>query len=212
MPADFFLVAAPSSYDMESSTEYRANRSVGETNDHQSGATFRPYYYLGGSVTLAVGPRCLDTVAVFRHHEPASGDVSGGSFGGTPHDLSRLTRIDAVYGSPAAGVTCVPGTGNGEGADLLVSSFAKDSTFAAAYRDEIVSTANEISVSPNDGDYLTAGTAPFVIGLQPYTAYVVNASDGTSIALTEIGSTTIVVQGPFTKAEVPQLLNRLEVR
>ena len=211
LPTDFFRVAEPATYDQEASTEYQGDGSSGgDPQDSQTGATFSAYF-LGGSVTLTSGFRCLDTTALFNHHEPDNGDVTDGE-GGTTRDLSMLTRVDALYAALPTGTACVPGRGDGTGVDLMVSSFAKNSEFAAAYRETIMATAEAIALNPADPDYFTGGTAPYLLGAQPQVAYVVPAPDGTSTALTEIGSTTVVVNGSFSKADVPTLLNRLEVR
>jgi len=210
LSSDFFLVPAPDESNMDQDVQYTGNRSIGQTRDRQTGSDFTPYYF-GPSLTLAGQALCFATASVFRHFEPASRDESGADPEATPRDLSDLTRVDADYVSQESG-SCGSRQALAEGGQLSVSSVARTSQLAEAYRDAIVPTAQAIQVNPLDGDFASGGVAPFVFGLNPGTAYVVPGDDGGTLALADVGDTTVLASGRFTKNDVPDLFSRLEAR
>jgi len=126
-----------------------------------------------------------------------------------------LTSMVAVnYLSAASGAPCTPGTSDVPQPDFAVTSYAGASIEANDLRTAFMQDAQgtELDMSGSDMVYLRAGLTPVILNQQPTTAYSVARSDGTSSALMDIGSTMLIVTGPFTKLTLPGIVAQLQAR
>lgn len=211
VPADFFLVGAPADAGMEQQNEYTANRAIGRTTDRQTGTQFTPYY-LGSSFFLDGATACFGTATQMRHLEPTPNDALSQDAEATKRDLSDLTRITATYELLPLGTTCLGGQGASTDPELTVVSVAQSSQLAAAYRDAIVPTAEAMQIDLTGGGVLSGGLSPFVFGTEAKKAYVVPGDEHGTVALADVGDTTVMITGRFNKLDAPMLFSKLETR
>jgi hypothetical protein len=205
-PSDFFLVAPPAQTALSQSVQYRGDEPPGQVHDQQTETTFAPYT-LGDRQTVAGRELCLITTLTFRQSERMQDDVA------TPadHDLSSLTRVDALYAPRPKSGTCRRGTGAIEDAVLTVASVARNSGVAAAYRDSILPRAQALTAPPTPPAGLEFGDFPLFERAQN-SAYTAPTDDGGRLALAEIGGTTVLVNGSFAAGDAANLLRDLEGR
>lgn len=210
LSADFFRVPAPTDADMTGSTMFGEAATSSPTTDRQTATSFRTYS-LGDQVSAEDVTLCLDARAKFQIKEnvPRGEDWTDDPLA-TMRDLSDITRVDAIYRLPFQGDPCVPNpTPSADSIVAQVSSLARSSEIAAAYRDEIVATATAIELDPTDEERTFAGVSTFTL-FQPRVAHSIAAEGDGSIAFVEIEETALVIRTPFAKASLSAVLANLE--
>jgi hypothetical protein len=209
--SDLFSVPKPTSLVLDKEVTLRGALPVGAQTDVETNSTFTPYYL--GTVAVLPNQRgyCLDTSSLMRMVETpvdTLSDPARTAFQGP------IQTVDVSYSALDTGSTCVAGTQPTEervGA-LEVSSTARNSTAARAWRDAYVSTANEVELDPTDDEHLRAGVRPVLVETEATTAYVIVIDPTRTSALIEKGNTTILVTGPFDKTDVPTVAAALQPR
>lgn len=212
-PSDYFRVAAPDQWSSASSSTGYQNQPVGQVTDSDTGGQFTPYYLGPTPSGGGDGVLCLEDVGIFELNEP----VPAGEIADDPEAMTqplvKTTRVDASYSLLPSGSPCSPGLGlNLEDLfDVEVASFASGSEAAQAYRDAIMPGAQAIELDSADPDRPIGGLLDFSLNGNR-TAYVLPRDDGGTVALMEIGSTTVVVRASVAKAGLPALLSQLVSR
>lgn len=205
-PADFFYIAEPERHDMRGEADYYARpMSMGPVEDMQTGQSFTPYS-LGPELDLDGLNLCLNRGLVFRHSEPDQPDADPpeDDSEGSQRDLSFLTRVQINY-VDLSGALCGESLSIAPSSLITVRSFASESEFAAAARDEVKSPVIAAADSGEPGSRLV----DFNLG-GSRTAYVAANGDGTSVALVDIDGTTVLITGAFVGDTVRPVLESLE--
>jgi hypothetical protein len=211
LPADFFSPPAPSSNgDREIAVE-RADEPLGSQRDVESGQWFDPYYLGPHPVIPSVGEFCLvSSDVVVMTYDPATitpdpdfpGDAAG----------APQTWVEARYRQLPASASCTPGTGSAATPDLQVISEASASSDAAGWTALYKDIGEAVEQNPLDEGFAYSGLRPVVVESSATLAYLVALGGDEASALIPLGGSTVMIDGPFNKLEVPVLANLLAKR
>jgi hypothetical protein len=218
LPPDFFAVGQPESTISDKRHTSHGINAAGAQTDRETGAAFTPYY-LGPTPALPSGIFCLATTASVSLDEPGPDSITAGELGTDPEALdlqpapqAEETEFDAYYNQLASDETCSPGNGPLEAPPLELTSMARQSSGAAAWRQGFQEAGATIQGDVFHEDFFTAGVQPVTIESEPATAYVVRVGEGMHAALIDIGGTTLMITGPFDKTTLEQVLSHLRSR
>lgn len=207
LPADFFRVAEPAEAALRQSVAYQADQPPAQLKDAQSATAFTPYT-LGNQRVLAGQGLCLATTLVFKQSERGEDNADG-----RPRNVSPITRLDALYAPRPAHGPCRSGTGQSVDAVLTVTSVARTSSVAAAYRESVVPRSHMIAAPPTPAPMaatLVASSGRMGFEHLANVAYMAPRDGGGALVLADIGATTILVSGRFRARDAADLLRRLE--
>lgn len=239
LPPDHFSVQRPAHVDHEEAVDYRGGRPAGPQNDTETQDTYQPQS-LGVAPVLPNGKAfCLSALDLVRladaPHPPsrepfnetwiasdpdrpdAPGDFGAGDTPSLARDAPHpdaLTETFSVanYQPTQNGVPCVPGAGDPTTAPLHVTTMAGDSSLAAAHRRAHRDAAEGVQTTPLHEDSLRAGVQPVVLGASVATAWVVTVSSTDVSAFIDVANVAVIVQGPFSRADLPFVASLLEAR
>jgi len=239
LPADHFQVARPASVAHEENVKYEGGQPAGPQTDAETQSTFRPQS-LGTMPLLPSGaPYCLTSLDVVNMADapppPGTETFNASWILPNPDQVEDPTGIDpaeppslvrdephtdalaetfsaAGYHALPSGQSCAPGSGGPDTAPLQVITMARTSSMASAHRRAHQEAAAAVQTMPLHEDALRAGVQPVVLGASVATAYVVVISPTRVAAFLDIGDLSVIVQGPFSRADVPYLANLLEDR
>lgn len=199
--------AAGSGPEAEENIMYTGAGSVGLTTDSATGLSFRGSF-LGQSAGIGARRFCLSSGIRYIRNEPPDPQADADP-DGTTRDGSRLTQIHAEYNELQANGICVPGRGDLREASLHVLSFHRDSPVAAELREQVQRVAEQTQLEPSYGDFARGGIVTGPIGLQPTTAYLFPVDARLNSVVVDVGDTTVQIIGPFEKADVNEIVGRL---
>lgn len=211
VPSDFFKVPPPSAAGQSTSVHYRGSSTIGTQTDSDSGGSFQSYD-LGSQVDVAGQTYCLANTARVTFREPGVAPNPGGDPDAQTRDLRKIDTVQSYYNVVGADDTCVPGSGSSDQPALMIDTYAKASQVAAAYRDEIVTTATAIQTDPLDSDFLRAGSTFVLIDGAVQHAYSAPIDSSSITTLVETDTTTIMITGAMTRAALPGLMTALRSR
>lgn len=237
LPSDFFLVAPPSSPAVDQRVDYHGAGPVGPQSDRETGEQFTTYS-LGPDATVEGASFCLsttDTIQMVQNlaaiePEPYTAewlapDPSDSVDETDPDDIPSAaadvpdprgpdTFASANYHLLLPAETCAPGARDEPDPPISVTSMASNSSLAKSMRAAHEEDGVGVLADPLAPPDLTTGG-----GLA--TAYVVPTGEGESSAFVEMPASTnpgttappgtsVVITGPFDKAEVSNIVSQLE--
>jgi hypothetical protein len=213
LPSDFFAVPVPASPGFSEDLQHLGNGVLGTVSDAETGTSFTPYYAGPAPVTANGSAWCLASTDVvhFNHFLPpviTTPDPDPEAQPAPPGDKQTMT--DANYATLQAGQTCTPGDDRADDPTLEVLSYASASKTAQAWLDAYRSAAQSIALDTSDPDFALAGPVPVIPPAT--TAYVLPLNDDKTTALVQMNGSTVVLQGKFSKSDVPLLVQRLVPR
>jgi hypothetical protein len=170
LPADFFLVAPPEEASLMQSVTFQGGDAPAVISDDRAATTFTPYT-IGDAPTVGGDSLCLAAVLVFEQNEKLDLHTLEEPIS-SAHDLSSITRVDALYTRRSPGRTCRPGAGDIEEAVLTVSSTARSSGVAGAYHDSLLPRAGAVDPPPQGTPTAFGGVATPALGAGRDAAYV----------------------------------------
>jgi hypothetical protein len=125
----------------------------------------------------------------------------------------EIGYVNSYYAPLANGATCNPGAPElPDYPPLGVRSMAAASSYARALKEQYVDGGQEIQADPTHEDFGSGGLQPVTWDLEPTTAYVLRLADNEMGAYVEHGSSALVINGPFTKSDMQQIIDQLEPR
>ena len=216
VPADYFRQPEPQSKGMEKNETQDGRARQGTVTDRETGRSYSPYF-LGNEAAVTAGAFCFAGSRTVVHDAvpsepglPADPDLPADDVA-DPRTQAVMTDISAYYEPLADGATCATtGTPRIFSPALTVISMASGSAQAQQWRETYVEEGTAVQTDATSNELEIAGIQPVVIGLTPSTAYVLQA-DGRTSALLEVNGTTLIIQGPYTKTELIDIAQQLEV-
>ena len=161
--------------------------------DHQTGEEFR-VLDLGKEATVAGEPLCRISTLVFGQTERSVGEAEIAPAGARP--LSDLTRVDSLY-APRPKRGCAAAPGDAGDAVLKLTSTARSSGLAYAYRGNVLPVGRAVKVPERARAFGSFAKAPFA----PSTAYVA-PDDGGKTLLANLDGTALLANGAPASAEI----------
>jgi hypothetical protein len=212
LPADFFTPAKPSSVSSDKDVHFTTADKSSPQTDTETHQSFHAYS-LGLAPTVAGSTFCLDTADVAHLHEDVQSDdpitVNAPEAGPGSPWAPDLTWIGAYY-RPLTSGTCATSADDQQPIELGVRSIAKDSSYAAAFREVYMNSGERVAGDPTDPDFAFAGVQPVLLATEPVTAYVMRLDEQMMGAYLERGATALVLTGPFDKSTLPAVVALLE--
>lgn len=216
-PADFLVAPQPSNQSgMRTETRVKGSGAMGPVTDDETQSSFRPWY-LGSAIDLAgIGPMCLRQNITVTHGRMQTVGETDTPDGASDPDVEPALRSAAIETLAQASYVLAPGLakcsdgdflGTGDAWSLDIVTMNRDSSNARTWRSAFEQDARASEVAVDDPDALSQGLQPFTFGGASGTAFVVPSREGSS-ALVEVGATTIIVTGPFTKSSLQSVLDR----
>jgi hypothetical protein len=215
VPADLFSVGAATNTGLTVNVQRTGDSSIGQVADTETSSSFTAYY-LGPLYTSLLGTsHCLSSADIIRVNDTTPAGITTEDptleVNAAPPGAAQ-TSVDAAYMRVSDPTACHSGSGAAPDPDLQVISYASSTTTAARWLDAYRTPATAIQADPTDDDFSRAGVVPVTNGTTATLAYVLPADTTAETALLQVAGTTIIIQGNFTKQDLPDIVLRLVPR
>lgn len=211
-PPEFFAIGMPADPNKRVEVEQERDRMLPIATDVETATDFEPRF-LGLDVNLpGLGTFCFsrnDKNTVTPNPATQARVPIGNEDTGIPAATSYVadTFVTAAYHLGVVG-TCASALLSTDEL-LTVTTFARNSTSAAAWRAVFAQDGNAQPVDPASPWLLQEGLLPVIINGLTATAYLVPGASGNTSALIDIGDATVVITGPFDANILTALIGAL---
>lgn len=210
---DFFSVQPTSVVGFSEDVQHLGGGPSGSVQDTETTTGFTPYYLGTAPTSTSGGAWCLASTDIVHFNHSVPPDITDPDPDPDAQPLpagAKQTMVDANYGALATGSPCNPGADTADDPSLQVMSYASAGSTAQAWLAQYQQTAEEIALDPSDPDFQASGSVPLLN--PPTVAYALPDGNGGTTALLQTGGTTIILQGSYTKADLPFLAGSLVPR
>jgi hypothetical protein len=211
LAGDFFSVPRPANVEQEKVVEYR-DQEVGAQVDPATTTSYEPYF-LGDLPIIGSASFCLRGSAIETLVDNHVDSATAGTGELQPLALApAFQRVTATYARAGSSGSCV-GARNDDPA-VTIRSAASASSLAQAWRDAYLELGSHIELTPQHEDAARAGLISLggLLSDVSASAHVITLDDEQVGAYLEVGETAVVITGSFGKAQLPDIVELLEIR